>query len=40
MRAAIEHLGMRHARRLYTAWLVDQALARSYRVSDRTVIHG
>ncbi|WP_157840076.1 cell wall protein [Streptomyces megasporus] len=40
VRAAIEHLGMRHACRLYTTWLVDQALARSYRVSDRTVIHG
>ncbi|HEX5566785.1 MAG TPA: cell wall protein [Streptomyces sp.] len=38
--AAVENLGMRDARRLYTSWLVDQALARSYRVSSRTVIHG
>jgi len=37
--AAIDNLGPREARRLYTSWLVDQALAKTFRVSDRTVVH-
>ena len=37
--AAIENLGMPTARRLYTSWLVDQALRHRFRVSDRTVVH-
>ncbi|MGY1456356.1 hypothetical protein [Streptomyces sp. SS8] len=38
--ASIEYRGMRDTRRLFTGGLVDQALARAFRLSGRAVVQG